>query len=324
VERSIVASVNYFITRLKASMDPLEQLVELLSPRASVWKRLAAEGEWAWNMPADPGIVFGRIISGTCRFTVPGHGSFEAGEGDCVLLAAPTAWTLSSAGSTAAPIDLDDVQPPALREQDGEREPEAQFRVVGGHFELDTANSELLTIFVKPVTRLMAADNPEGSLLDRLLTLVDQEALHDRPGREAVLSRLMEALLIDVLRSPQAGVAPSAGMIRGLADPQIGRVLQAFHADPAAPWTVASMTSIAHMSRSAFLRRFGSLVGQPPMSYVLQWRMATARRALARGTRTIDEVAHDIGYGSVSAFSTAFSRTVGRPPKSWARLAAAT
>ena len=73
------------------------------------------------------------------------------------------------------------------------------------------------------------------------------------------------------------------------------------------------------MSRSIFSERFTSLVGQPPMTYVLNWRIAVARDALRRGGRSVDEVAAATGYASASAFSTAFTRTVGRPPVRFAR-----
>jgi AraC-like DNA-binding protein len=56
------------------------------------------------------------------------------------------------------------------------------------------------------------------------------------------------------------------------------------------------------------------------MEYLLAWRMAIAKDLLRSGKVTTDEVAQRIGYGSASAFNTAFSRHVGQPPGRYARL----
>jgi AraC-like DNA-binding protein len=109
------------------------------------------------------------------------------------------------------------------------------------------------------------------------------------------------------------------GMLTGLTDPQIASALRAFHADIRRSWSVASLSAEARMSRSVFSQRFASLTGQPPMTYALHWRMAVACDALRFSGRSLDEIALAAGYGSASAFSTAFTRTVGRPPVRFAR-----
>lgn len=69
------------------------------------------------------------------------------------------------------------------------------------------------------------------------------------------------------------------------------------------------------MSRTAFAARFNELVGQAPLAYAIQWRMSLAKDALRTTDRTIGELAFEMGYESVSAFSTAFRRVVGCAPK---------
>jgi AraC-like DNA-binding protein len=72
------------------------------------------------------------------------------------------------------------------------------------------------------------------------------------------------------------------------------------------------------MSRSVFAERFSRIVGLPPMDYLLRWRMAVAKDALRSGRRRLAEVAFACGYQTVSAFSTAFTRTVGCAPSRYA------
>ncbi len=56
------------------------------------------------------------------------------------------------------------------------------------------------------------------------------------------------------------------------------------------------------------------------MEYLLAWRMALAKDLLRRSDAVVATIAERVGYGSASAFSTAFSRYVGQPPGRYARL----
>jgi transcriptional regulator GlxA family with amidase domain len=159
----------------------------------------------------------------------------------------------------------------------------------------------------------------DGGRLTGILAMIDAEATAVRPGQQAVLSRLLEIVLIELLRTPEMLPGQQRGMLTGLTDPQIASALRAFHADIRRSWSVASLSAEARMSRSVFSQRFASLTGQPPMTYALHWRMAVACDALRFSGRSLDEIALAAGYGSASAFSTAFTRTVGRPPVRFAR-----
>lgn len=65
----------------------------------------------------------------------------------------------------------------------------------------------------------------------------------------------------------------------------------------------------------AFAARFRELVEQPPLGYAIQWRMSLAKDALRTTNCAIGELAFELGFESGSAFSTAFRREVGRPPR---------
>jgi len=106
-------------------------------------------------------------------------------------------------------------------------------------------------------------------------------------------------------------------MLAGLRDPQIAPALRVLHADIRRPWTVADLAAAAGASRSVFAERFARVVGASPIDYLLHWRMALAKDGLRAGRRLAD-VAFASGYNSASAFSTAFSRTVGCPPARYA------
>ena len=140
-----------------------------------------------------------------------------------------------------------------------------------------------------------------------------------RSGRELVLARLVEVLLIEALRST-AGEDASPGLLRGLADARIAIAIRQMHSHLARSWTVAQLAKKAVLSRSAFFERFTRTVGIPPMEYLLAWRMAVAKDLLRHQDLALDEIAERVGFGSASTFSTAFRRYVGQPPGRFARV----
>jgi AraC-like DNA-binding protein len=301
-------------------VDPLTQLVELLRPRALLWKHMAGQGDWAWGFPADSGVIFGRVVSGCCRFQLPGTAEQSLEPGDCVLLTEPPAWILRGGAGDAAVVAFEDLPMATASPEPGRSDDDPdQVRVVGGHFEFDSVNKELLTAFLPPVVHIPSRGSGDGGRLTGVLAMIDAEASAVRPGQQAVLSRLLEIVLIELLRTPEMLSSQQRGMLTGLTDPQIASALRAFHADIRRSWSVASLSAEARMSRSVFSQRFASLIGQPPMTYALHWRMAVACDALRFSGRSLDEIALATGYGSASAFSTAFTRTVGRPPVRFAR-----
>src|SRR3954453_3377642 len=73
-----------------------------------------------------------------------------------------------------------------------------------------------------------------------VVPLLADEIVKDEPGQEAVLDRLLDLLLIAVLRAWLARPdAQAPGWYRAYGDPIVGRALRMLHHDPAHPWTIA-------------------------------------------------------------------------------------
>ncbi|QFZ73648.1 helix-turn-helix domain-containing protein [Streptomyces fagopyri] len=149
-----------------------------------------------------------------------------------------------------------------------------------------------------------------------LTPILAEEMARDEPGQEVVLDRLLDLLTIAALRAwfsrPQAA-APA--WYRALADPVVGRVLRLLQDDPAHPWTVAELAVKAGVSRAALTRRFGELVGEPPMTYLTGRRLALAADRLRDTDDTLGSIARRVGYGSAFALSSAFKRVYGISPQ---------
>ncbi|NUR31457.1 MAG: helix-turn-helix transcriptional regulator, partial [Catenulispora sp.] len=167
-----------------------------------------------------------------------------------------------------------------------------------------------------PVARIPA--NPRtGAALD----LLSAETALDRPGQDAVLHRMLDLILVVALRE---GCANSGlerpTWYRALSDSAIGAALERIHADPAHRWTVAELAAAAGMSRAAFAARFAELVGQPPLTYLTDWRMTLAADLLRDGSgTTVAAAARAVGYQDAFAFSVAFKRVKGVSPSRWGR-----
>jgi AraC-like DNA-binding protein len=198
------------------------------------------------------------------------------------------------------------------------------FQLLGGYFRFSAANSEMLTQILPTQLHIKCADNTARRIADTIGSLRG-EALEQRPGRDLIIQRLIEVMLIEALRyrSERSEGSFHSGLLIGLADDRIGRALTSLHANVAGSWSVASLAKEARLSRTAFSERFTRLVGMPPMSYLIKWRMAVAKDMLQRERLPQDVVAATVGYQSASAFSTAFRREVGQAPGEYTRASLA-
>lgn len=300
------------------STDPLAQVIQLLRPRAVFSKGISGAGRWAvrYTEFGQPG--FCAVTEGRCRLAVDGEAPVVLEEGDFVLLPATPAFTMSGL-ELAAPKLIDPHQPPAA---DGEirygrQDGPPDVRQFGGYFAFESPDAALLVSLLPRMIHIRGVPR-----LAQLVRLVGEEAARDDLGRDLVLARLVEILLIEALRSVP-GDAAQPGLLRGLADARIAAALRPMHGDAERPWTVKDLARAAGMSRSAFFDRFTRTVGVRPMEYLLQWRMAVAKDLLRNGGIALDEVARRVGYGSASTFSTAFSRHAGIPPGRFMRTAGA-
>ena len=294
--------------------DPLSEVIALLQPRTVFSKRIAGAGRWAVRYSDFGHPSFCAVLEGRCRLAVAGHPPLVLEAGDFLLLPATPSFTLSS----LEPSRLERVDPrvapaPTGDVRHGTRGGRPDVRLLGGYFLFDSPDAALLVSLLPALVHVRGVER-----LSTLVRLVGEESGERRSGRDLVLTRLVEVLLVEALRSTSNGEAPP-GLLRGLADERLAPAMRQMHGQLARPWTVAGLAKTAALSRSAFFERFTRVVGRPPMEYLLAWRMAVAKDLLRRPDHSVAEVAARVGYGSASTFSTAFSRHVGRPPSRYAR-----
>ncbi|WP_433124660.1 AraC family transcriptional regulator [Micromonospora sp. CA-240977] len=156
---------------------------------------------------------------------------------------------------------------------------------------------------------------PDDQDCAALRDYLDAQLDAGRPGRQVVLDRLLDWLLVCTVRDwfdqPDT---EAPGWYRALSDDTVGPVLRAMHDAPGRPWTLASLATRAGVSRSTLAKRFTSLVGEPPLTYLTDWRMTLAADMLAESTATVAAVARHLGYADAFGFSAAFKRVHGMSP----------
>lgn len=294
--------------------DPLSEVIALLQPRAIFSRGISGAGRWAVAYSAFGYPSFCAVLEGGCRLAVDGQRPLTLKAGDFVLLSATPGFIMSGF-KPAKPVRFD---PNVTSKQTGEirhgtRRGRPDVRLLGGWFEFESPDAALLVSLLPALVHVRGVER-----LSVLVRLVGEESGGLRAGRELVLTRLVEVLLIEALRAAPGDDAPP-GLLRGLADVQLAAAMRQMHGQVARSWTVAQLAKTAGLSRSAFFERFTRTVGRAPMEYLLAWRMAVAKDLLRRHDFRLDEVAERVGYGSASTFSTAFSRHVGQPPSRFAR-----
>lgn len=295
--------------------DPLSDVIALLKPRAVYSKGISGAGRWAVRYASFGQPGFCAVTEGRCRLVVDGEAPAILEEGDFVLLPATPAFTMGSI-EPASPVAIDPMAVAAAPEREtrhGRQDGPPDMRQFGGYFSFDAPDASL---FVSLLPRMIHVRG--ASRLTQLVQLLGDEAARVDVGRDLILERYVEILLIEALRSAPAEHGPP-GLLRGLAEPRIALALQHMHAEVERSWTVEALARLAAMSRSAFFDRFHQTVGMRPMEYLMSWRMALAKDLLRRQDLSLDAVAEKVGYGSASTFSTAFSRHVGLPPSRFAR-----
>ena len=293
--------------------DPFAEVVTLLQPSAPFAKVVSGAGAWRVEREETGQPFYCVILEGGCRITIDGHAPIELLSGDFVLIPAAYGVAMSSLEpppgvETAAPVALGNGE---FRIGDAGNPIDA--RMMAGHCSFGSPDAALLVSLLPQLVHVRGEQR-----LTTLVQLVREETREQRPAREVVLSRLLEVLLIEALRST-AGTNASPGLVRGLADSRLAAAIRGMHERPTHAWTVAELAKEAALSRSSFFERFSRATGIAPMEYLLTWRMALAKDLLRRNEGRVAEIAQRVGYSSASTFSVAFTRHVGRPPTQYAR-----
>lgn len=296
------------------SMDVLSSVLSTHQVRGAILSAGRYRGAFGVRI-AQPDVAgFHIVTEGRCFLLMAGRAPLELLQGDIVVVPNGAVHTIADDPATPA-VDLG-----SLGHVDSPVVPPAG-PVTGltcGAFRFMAGVPPALLAVLPPVMHLRAHEVQQDDLLRSLLRLLTMELATTGPGAAVLVDRLVDGLLIGIIRRWMRDADDGCvGWLGALRDERIGRALTALYDRPEAPWTVDSLAALAGMSRAAFAKRFQALVGEPPLAWLQSVRIDLAARHLKQGTRSVAEVAGDVGYSSEFAFSRTFKKVMGLAPSHW-------
>lgn len=300
-------------------MDPLSDVLSLLKPVSHVSAGFDAGGDWAVRFGDQQcRIKCYAVVSGGCWLTVDGVGEpVRLSAGESFVLPAGRPFSLCSDPAQPA-IAAETIFPPAraggvVRVNGG-----GGVFLVGSRFAIGEGPVAGLLASLPPIIHIR--EEGDRAALRWLVEHMMRELREARPGRMLIAGHLAHMMLVQALRIHlEASAGQGVGWFFALADKRLAAALTALHGDPARRWSLRELAAAAGMSRSVFALRFREAVGETPMDYLTRWRMLLAVERLETTREPIAAIAYGLGYASEGAFSTAFKRVMGCPPRDFAR-----
>ncbi|WP_119727640.1 AraC family transcriptional regulator [Thermomonospora amylolytica] len=304
-------------------MDALAGLLDGPRARGALLLRTVLDAPWSMRVQDRAPLTLVALLRGHAWVWRNGEEPVRADAGDILLVRGPDPYFVADVpgrrpdiivypNGRCATLDgrpLHDALMLGVRTWGND--PDGAHQMLVGTYQMDGEISRRLLEALPPLVVM-----PAGAVDTPLVGLLGAEMAVDRPGQQVMLDRLLDLLLITVVRAwfDRAGQAAPA-WYRAHADPVVGRALRLIHDDPAHPWTVASLAARTGVSRAALARRFAALVGEPPMTYLTGWRLALAADLLREPDATVEGVARRVGYSTPFALSAAFKRVRGVSPR---------
>lgn len=304
-------------------MDNLGGLLDAPRARGAFALRAVMSSPWSLRDLADSPLTLIAGVTGNFWVVPDESDSFQIGPGDIAVIRTPVRYNLADAPDRIPDVIIHPGQQccdlegnslhvtmmQGVRSWGNDAQGSTLF-LVGAYEHLSDISDRLLRA-LPPVLSLTHNDWESP-----LVGLLCDEVIKDEPGQAAVLDRLLDLLVTAVLKAwfaQQDSQRPEWWRYQG--DRIVERALHIMHDNPAHPWTLDKLAAEAGASRASFARRFQELVGEAPMTFLKNWRMALAADLLCQPDENVSSVAEKVGYATPFAFSAAFKRVRGVSPQ---------
>ncbi|MFB9907651.1 AraC family transcriptional regulator [Allokutzneria oryzae] len=295
-------------------MDVLADLLDGVRARGAVFSRTIMSPPWSLRFTSGAPLTMGTMLRGRA-WVVPVEGEpVPIRAGDIAVVRGRVPYTIADDPATPPQAVIGSSDYCSWSEDTG-----GPAALLSGAFDGRGGVSGRL---LEALPDVLVVKDTEGHR--PMLDLVAAEIAKGVPGQRVMLDRLLDLLLVSVLRTwfDQSG-AHAPAWYRAFQDPVVGTALRLLHDDPARPWTVATLAGESGASRASLARRFTAQVGEPPMTYLAGWRIALAADLLAETDATVGSIARKVGYANTFALSVAFKRVLGTTPTEHRATAAA-
>lgn len=303
-------------------MDALSVLLEDVQLFETRYCHIQGFGDWSYAINSKDTILFYLVLSGSFCINVGGEVR-EANTGDTIMISNAyqhICYALNHHGDTAEPLATTlacykeckaDINKASNEEQN------ASLILIECRYEKDMMQP-LLSVLPTILPELSRTADGRFDVIDVEVKLLTLESEHKRMGKTAVINHWASIMMIECLRT-YVETLPEAtdNWLLALKDPYLSKALAAMHDVPDHNWTIHKLAEVAGMSRSSFAQRFKDVVGVPPLTYLIDYRLRLAARYLRRQQYSISRISELVGYASDSTFSQAFKRVYGMSPKAY-------
>ena len=302
--------------RVSAPADDLSDSLRSINVRSVVFCRSEFTAPWGFRVEDTTIAKFHLVLRGQAHLVLDGDDQMhQLVRGDVVILPHGTGHALTDAPDSPAPslegILLDQPVDEAGSMSYGGGG--AVTTVVCGGFGTDALPTELIEQLPR-VLVLASSDRGVSRWLDPLAALLAAERPAS-PGDSAVLAKVADVFLTEFLRQYLGSHRLLQLQVKALDDDMpIATALRLMRDTPGRPWTLAQLAKAVGLSRTSLVARFRDAVGEPPMTYLTRLRLSGGAGYLSSTSRTIGDIAREVGYDNEASFSKAFKRTYGLSP----------
>ena len=301
-------------------MDILSEAFDAMRLRGGVYFRAEISGQWAIAIPSKRETArLHLVLQGDCFFRQSlDHEPVRLFDGDMVIV---------PGGRSHFLADRPGRQPIPLTQILGQHEPDEngtlrlegkgkhRVRLLCGDCDFDTSLAHPAIATLPEVMVLKRSELGHDPWLTSVLRTAAMEADHGGFGMTAVLTRMLETIFIQAIRTRHLSEnVTEVDFVKAISDPKISHVLKLIHASPELNWTITQLAKETGMSRSVLSERFAKKLGEPPMVYLRRWRLFRARALLRESNLDMLEIAEACGYSSVPSFSRRFTTAFGIGP----------
>jgi AraC-like DNA-binding protein len=303
----------------RTGQDALTEILLGLRLDGVEYGRCVMREPWAVAFPARREASFHFVAQGSSWIRTGTLDWLRLNPGDAVLLPHGTAHVIASSPDLPA-VEIDTLARKAVSENlylvsgAGPQDAAAEQVLFCGAMRFNLDPLHPLLAMMPDVMR--AADlGQRDPAVHAMLEAMEREVALDRIGACGILARLADVLAASIIRAwVECACSDASGWIAAVRCPQIGRVLAAIHRQPERDWSVGELADVMGASRSSFIDKFSSAVGETSAKYVAKVKMFQARHWIARDGMRVATVANRLGYDSEASFSRAFKRIIGHPP----------
>jgi len=301
-------------------MDALSVLLQNVNLFETKYHRLNGAGNWSYSIDKKDTILFYLVLSGGFCLDV-GNEVRQANAGDIIMIsnaAQHISYALNYHGNEAKSLDTRLVNEGSkVIELNVTGDNNASLILIECQYDKEIIRP-LLSVLPSILPELSESSDARFGVVDIEVKLLTLESEKERMGRMAVINHWAGIMMIECLRTYIESLPEATdNWLRALKDPYLAKAIAAMHGDPSQNWTIHKLAEVAGMSRSSFAQRFKEVVGMPPLTYLIGYRLRLASRYLRLQQNSISRISELVGYASDSTFSQAFKRVYGISPKAY-------